>query len=68
MRRAGFVVLSTALAGAAFLFGLYHGSIRSPLYHYVVALKKTAFGEPLEFDTAGRYVRTEDRVSTPCPA
>ena len=44
MRIAGFVVLATALAGAAFLFGLYHGSIRSPLYHYLLVLKKTAFG------------------------
>ncbi len=68
MRIAGFVVLATALAGAAFLFGLYHGSIRSPLYHYLLVLKKTAFGETLEFNSAGRYVRTEDRASTPCPA
>ncbi len=68
MRIAALVALAIALAGGAFVFGLHHGTVRSPLYHYVVALKKKAFGEPLEFDTAGRYVRTEDRTSTPCPA
>jgi len=67
MRIAAFVALVMALSGAAFVFGLYHGSIRSPLYHHLVVLKKTAFGEPLEFDTAGRYVRTEGRTSTACP-
>src|SRR5688500_6573401 len=68
MRLAALVALAVALAGRAFVFGLYHGSIRSPLYHHVLALKKTAFGEPLEFDTSGRFVRKEDRTSAPCPA